>query len=174
MLEREKKCYKKDLFGSPEFDEDQIQNLTATAKLKVSVSNHCSPKFLAAFLQVPLEKELLLLLCLLYCLAPGRSNKKLNTFPLSLQLNYCFWYAKYRTCHRNEEQIVYMWIRIESLSRFIVQFTDKSAKICMLNLNRMHLDLTQTGLDRQTNTSQVQCLKPTPILGCHNLSKHHP
>ena len=161
MLEREKKCYKKDLFGSPEFDEDQIQNLTATAKLKVSVSNHCSPKFLAAFLQVPLEKELLLLLCLLYCLAPGRSNKKLNTFPLSLQLNYCFWYAKYRTW--NEEQIVYMWIRIESLSRFMVQCTDKSAKICMLNLNRMYLDLTQTGLDRQTNTSQVQCLKPTPI-----------
>ena len=169
MLEREEKCYKKDLFSSPEFDEDQIQNLTATAKLKVSVSNHCSPKFLAAFLQVPLEKELLLLLCLLYCLAPGRSNKKLNTFPLSLQLNYCFWYAKYRTCHRNEEQIVYMWIRIESLSKFIEQFTDKSTKICMLNLNRMHLDLTKTGLDRQTNTSQVQCLKPTPILGCHNL-----
>ena len=149
------------MFGSPEFDEDQIQNLTATAKLKVSVSNHCSSKFLAAFLQVPLEKELLLLLCLLHCLAPGRSNKKLNTFPLSLQLNYCFWYAKYRTW--NEEQIVYMWIRIESLSRFMVQCTDKSAKICMFNLNRMYLDLTQTGLDRQTNTSQVQCLKPTPI-----------
>ena len=149
------------MFGSPEFDEDQIQNLTATAKLKVSVSNHCSSKFLAAFLQVPLEKELLLLLCLLYCLAPGRSKRKLNTFPLSLQLNYCFWYAKYRTW--NEEQIVYMWIRIESLSRFMVQCTDKSAKICMFNLNRMYLDLTQTGLDRQTNTSQVQCLKPTPI-----------
>ena len=45
----------------------------------------------------------------------------------------------------------------------MVQCTDKSAKICMLNLNRMYLDLTQTGLDRQTNTSQVQCLKPTPI-----------
>ena len=84
MLEREEKCYKKDLFCSPEFDEDQIQNLTATAKLKVSVSNHCSTKFLAAFLQVPLEKELLLLLCLLYCLAPGRSNRKLNTYRVLL------------------------------------------------------------------------------------------
>ena len=137
-------------------------------------SNHCSPEFSAAFLQVPLEKELLLLLCLLYCLAPGRSNRKLSTYSLSLQLNSCLWYAKYRTCHRNEKKIVYMWIRIESLSKFTEQFTDESTKICMLNLQRMHLDQTQTGLDRQGNASQVQCLKSTPILRCYNLTKHYP
>ena len=61
-------------------------------------------------------------------------NRKLSTYSLSLQLNSCLWYAKYRTCHRNEKKIVYMWIRIESLSKFIEQFTDKSTKICMLNL----------------------------------------
>ena len=33
-----------------------------------------------------------------------------------------------------KKKIVYMWIRIESLSKFIEQFTDKSTKICMLNL----------------------------------------
>ena len=50
------------------------------------------------------------------------------------------------------------------MSKFTEQFTDESTKICMLNLQRMHLDQTQTGLDRQGNASQVQCLKPTPIL----------
>ena len=141
------------------FLKDQIQNLTATTKVEGFFSNHCSPEFSAAFLQVPLEKELLLLLCLLYCLAPGRSNRKLSTYSLSLQLNFCLWYAKYRACHRNEKKncllslqlnsspicktqgmsqkwkkIVYMWIRIESLSKFTEQFTDESTKICMLNL----------------------------------------
>ena len=84
---------------------DLIQNLTAKAKVEGCCFK--SPEFLAAFLQVPLEKELLLLLCLLYCLAPGRSNRKLNTYQLSLQLNSCLWYAKYRACHRNEKKIVY-------------------------------------------------------------------
>ena len=50
------------------------------------------------------------------------------------------------------------------MSKFTEQFTDESTKICMLNLQRMHLDQTQTGLDRQGNASQVQCLKSTPIL----------
>ena len=45
----------------------------------------------------------------------------------------------------------------------------------------MHVKLVEnasrpdtTGLDRQANTSQVQCLKSTPILGCQNFSKHYP
>ena len=73
-------------------------------KKRLNWLNRCSPEFFAAFPQVPLEKELLLLLCLLNCLAPGRSNRKLNTYPLSLQLNSCLWYAKHRTCHRNEKK----------------------------------------------------------------------
>ena len=48
---------------------------SATTKVEGFFSDHCSPEFLAASLQVPLEKELLLLLCLLYCLAPERSNR---------------------------------------------------------------------------------------------------
>ena len=85
VVKKRRKCDEKNMFSSP------IQNLTAKAK----VEGFCfkSPEFLAAFLQVPLEKELLLLLCLLYCLAPGRSNRKLNTYQLSLQLNSCLWYA---------------------------------------------------------------------------------
>ena len=91
MLEREGKCNRNDMFSSLRICllKDQIQNLTATTKVEGFFSNHCSPEFSAAFLQVPLEKELLLLLCLLNCLAPGRSNRKLNTYPLSLQLNSC-------------------------------------------------------------------------------------
>ena len=74
---------------------------SATTKVEGFFSDHCSPEFLAASLQVPLEKELLLLLC---CLAPERSNRKLSTYLLSLQLNSCLWYAKYRTCHRYEKK----------------------------------------------------------------------
>ena len=93
---------------------DLIQNLTAKAKVEGCCFK--SPEFLAAFRQVPLEKELLLLLCLLYCLAPGRSNRKLNTYQLSLQLNSCLWYAKYRACHGNEKKKLFTIITIKLLS----------------------------------------------------------
>ena len=56
------------------------------------------------------------------------------------------------------------------MSKFTEQFTDENTKTCMLNLQRMHLDQTQTGLDRQGNASQAQCLKSTPILRCYNLT----
>ena len=42
----------------------------------------------------------------------------------------------------------------------------------------MHVKLVENAsrpdTDRQANTSQVQCLKSTPILGCYNLTKHDP
>ena len=105
MLEREEKCYKKDMFHSPEFAKDQIQNLNATTKIEgFCFKSLLTYNFSCLSSSSSGERTWLLLLCLLYYLGPGRSNRKLSTYPLSSQLNCCLWYAKYRTCHRNEKK----------------------------------------------------------------------